>query len=183
MIKITCSNINIKIYLGVKMKRIALILMVISVIALIGLGACGGNGGDDETTTQTTEATTTEQTTTTESSNGGGGGGGLTWNDMPIYGGADQIQKGSWSIPADEGGYSEVEWRYYETGDDVEDVIAFYKDKMPDNGWGQIDVMGWMETEGMAWGMYMKNNEADAAMIWMMEEDGDTVIALMRATE
>jgi hypothetical protein len=160
------------------MKKIALILMMISILALVSLGACGGNGGDEETS-QSTAATTTEKTTTQETSNGGGGGG-LTWNDMPIYGGADQIQKGSWSIPAEEGDYSKVEWRYYETGDDVGDIVDFYKDKMPDNGWSE---MMWMDVEDVAYGMYTKNNEEDAAMIWMMAEEGDTVIALMRATE
>ena len=169
------------------MKKISLVFIAIAVIALVALSACGGNGETEEATTTTqqtqttTETTTQEQTTTQPSGNGGGGD--LTWNDMPIYGGADQIQKGSWSIPADEGGYSKVEWRYYETGDDVDDVIDFYKDKMPENGWGQMDMMGWMEAPGVAWGMYLKNNEKDAAMIWMMEEEGETVIALMRAAE
>ena len=83
-------------------------------------------------------------------------------------------------IPSDEGDYSKVEWHYYETGDNIDSVVNFYQDKMPDNGW---DEMMWMDIEDVAYGMYTKNNEADAAMIWMMEEDGDTVIAMMRASE
>jgi hypothetical protein len=151
---------------------------------MVAVGACGGNGDSEETSTtttqqtQTTTETTSEEPTTTQSS--GNGGGGLTWNDMPVYGGADQIQKGSWSIPADEGDYSKVEWRYYETGDDIGDVVDFYKDKMPDNGW---DEMMWMDIMEAAYGYYTKNSEKDAAMIWMAEEDGDTVIAMMRAAE
>jgi hypothetical protein len=165
------------------MKKISLLFVVIAVLALVLVGACGGND-EEETTAATTTATTAPATTTTSAppttqpSNGGNGE--LTWNDMPIYGGADQIQKGSWSIPADEGDYSKVEWRYYETGDSIDDVVDFYKDKMPDNGWTE---MMWMDVMEAAWGFYTKNNEKDGAYVWMMEEDGDTVIALMRATE
>ena len=166
------------------MKRKAWLLIVISVLALVFVGSCGGNGGDDKTT-QTTKATTTEQTTTKETttketSNGGGSGGGFTWNDVPIYGGADEIQEFNISIPPDEGEYSRVEWRYYETGDDIDNVVNFYKDKMPDNGWEE---MMWMDAGEIAYGMYMKNNEADAAMIWVSTDNGDTVIGLWRASE
>lgn len=164
------------------MKKIALVFVIIAVLSLLTVGACGGNGDNEETTPQTSAQTSqpssSEPETTTESSNGGGGS--LTWNDMPVYGGADQVQKGSWSIPADEGGYSKVEWRYYETGDSIDKVVDFYKDKMPDNGW---DEMGWFDIQEAAWGMYTKNNEKDAAYVWMSKEDNNTVIAMMRATE
>ena len=167
------------------MKRIAWLLVAISILAILFVGACGGNGGDEETTqtteaTTTTEETTTEETTTQETSNDGDGGGGFTWNDVPIYGGADEIQEFNISIPPDEGEYSRVEWRYYETGDDVGNVVDFYKDKMPDNGWEE---MMWMDAMEIAYGMYMKNNEADAAMIWVATDNGDTVIGLWRASE
>lgn len=169
------------------MKKISLLFVGIAVLALVLVGACGGDGDDEtsaaqtsaQTSNPTTQPSSSEpETTTTESS--GSNGGGLTWNDMPIYGGADQIQKGSWSIPADEGDYSKVEWRYYETGDSIEDVVDFYKDKMPDNGWQE---MMWMDVMEAAWGFYTKNNEKDGAYVWMMEDEGNTVIALMRATE
>ncbi|HEY98519.1 MAG TPA: hypothetical protein G4O16_10125 [Dehalococcoidia bacterium] len=162
------------------MKKVSLVFAVLAVLSLVVVGACGGDNGTQETTkpssSQTTQPTSAPQST--QPSNGGGGG--LTWNDMPVYGGADQIQRGTWSIPADEGDYSKVEWRYYETGDDLDDVVNFYKDKMPDNGWTEVM---WMDAGDVAWGMYMKNNEKDAAYVWMMAEGGDTVIALMRATE
>ena len=162
------------------MKKISLIFVVIAVLALVLVGACGGDNGEEETTATTTAATSAATTTaqTTQPSNGGGGG--LTWNDMPVYGGADQIQRGSWSIPVDEGDYSEVEWRFYETGADVDDVINFYKDKMPDNGW---DELMWMDMQETAWAYYSKNNEQDIAAIWVMPDNGDTIFGLMRATE
>jgi hypothetical protein len=170
------------------MKKISLILVVIAVFALVLVEACGGNNGEEETTTATTSATTTTSTApattttaaqTTQPSNGGGGG--LTWNDMPIYGGADQIQEFNMSFtPEEDEDYSKMEWRYYETGDDVDDVVDFYKDKMPDNGW---DEQMWADMGEIAYGMYFKNNEKDAAMVWIASEEGNTAIALWRASE
>ena len=171
------------------MKKFALIFVIISVLSLLMVGACGGNG-DDETSAaqtssqpsnQTTQPTSSEpEPTTTEESNGGNGGGGFTWDDVPIYGGASEIQEFNISIPPEEGEYSRVEWRYYETGDDIDDVIDFYQDKMPDYDW---DEMAWIDAMEIAYGMYMKNNEADAAMIWLAAENGDTMIGLWRASE
>ena len=111
------------------MKRISLIPVVIAILALVLVGACGGDNGEEETTAATTPATSAATTTTQTTQPPSGGGGGLTWNDMPIYGGADQIEEFSMSFAPDEADYSEFEWRYYETGADVGDVINFYKDK------------------------------------------------------
>jgi hypothetical protein len=168
------------------MKKISLIFVVFSILALVLVGACGGDNGDNGDTEETTTAqTTTPQTSDepepTEPSNGGnGGGGGLTWDDMPIYGGVDQIEEFSMTFSPDEGDYSEFEWRYYETGADIDDVIDFYKDEMPDNGW---DEQMWMDAGEVAYGMYFKNNEKDAAMVWIAAEEGDTLIGLWRASE
>ena len=162
------------------MKRISPILVVIAVVALVLVGACGGENGEEETTAAatTTTAAATTTTQTTQPSNGGGGG--LTWNDMPIYGGADQIEEFSMSFSPDDADYSEFEWRYYETGADVEDVIDFYKDEMPDNGW---DETMWLDAGEIAYGLYMKNNEKDAAMVWISTDGADTLVGLWRATE
>ena len=165
------------------MKKISLIFVVISILALVIVGACNGNGdngGTDETTAgQTTTPPTSDEPETTEPSNGNGGGG-FTWNDMPIYGGADQIEEFSMSFSPEEGDFSEFEWRYYETGADIDDVIDFYKDKMPDNGWEEAM---WVDAGEVAYGMYMKNNEQDAAMVWIAAEGGNTLIGLWRASE
>jgi hypothetical protein len=170
------------------MKKISLIFVVIAVLALVLVGACGGDGDDEtsaaqtsaQTSNPTTQPSSSEPETTTTESSGGNGGGGFTWDDVPIYGGADQVQEFNISIPPEEGEYSRVEWRYYETGDDIDDVIDFYKDKMPDNGWDEVV---WMDMMEVAYGMYMKNNEADAAMVWLSSTNGDTQIALWRASE
>jgi hypothetical protein len=166
------------------MKKISLIFLALAIVAMVAVGACGGNGDSEETTTTTTQSTqtstetTSQEPTTTQSS--GNGGGGFTWNDVPVYGGADQIQEFNMSFSPDEGEYSKFEWRYYEVNDSVDDIVDFYKDKMPDNGW---DETMWMDMMEIAYGMYMKNNENDAAMVWIASEEGKTLLGLWRAAK
>jgi hypothetical protein len=159
-------------------KVISLVLVLVIMLGCVGLTACGGEKGEGVGTTPPTNGEPTAPAEKETPSSGGG----LTWNDMPVYPGANQITKGTWTIPpAEEGDYSKVEWRYYETGDSASDVAAFYKSQMPSKGWEEI---GWMEMQDMSWGIYNKNNEEDAAMVWTGSgEEGKTVIALMRATK
>ena len=107
-------------------------------------------------------------------------GGGLTWDDIPVYAGADQVQKGSWAIPPAEGDWARVEWRYYETSGNVSAVTGFYKSQMPAKGWQEA---AWVEVQDMGWGLYNKNDEKDAAMVWVGSEEGKTFFALMRASQ
>ncbi len=165
------------------MKKLSLVFVVITILALVTVGACGGGNGEKETTAATTAATSAATTAaqTTEPSNGGGGGGGdFTWDDMPVYGGADHIQEFNMSFAPDESEYSKFEWRYYESNASVDDIVDFYKDKMPENGW---DEQMWMDMGEIAYGMYMKNNEKDAAMVWISRDSGETMLALWRASE
>jgi hypothetical protein len=99
---------------------------------------------------------------------------------MPAYSGADQVEKGSWAIPPEEGDWSQVEWRYYETGDGMAAVAASLRSQMTGKGWQET---AWMEMQEMSWGYYSKNDEQDAAMIWVGSEEDKAFIALMRATE
>lgn len=158
-------------------KLLSLLLASILVLSVISLPACGGGEESDEIQTPPASepAGAPENETLTAPSTEG-----LTWNDMPVYSGAKQAQKGSWSIPSTEGDYSKVEWRYYESGDNLDTIAAFYKTQMPAEGWEE---MGWMEVPDMQWGIYNKNNENDAAMVWVAMDDGNSVIAMMRATE
>ena len=67
--------------------------------------------------------------------------------------------------------------------DDVNDVrmvTMFYKMEMPKNGWKEIDQM---QTQDMNWGYHTKNNEKDGATVWIGNDDGKTVFAIMRATK
>ena len=157
-------------------KILSLLLVLILVLAGISLVACGGEEeGENIPTPSTSEPTgAPEKEPTTPSA------GRLTWNDMPVYSGAKQVQKGSWSIPPAEGDYSKMEWRYYETGDNLDAIATFYRAQMPAKGWEE---MGWMEVPQMKWGMYNKNNENDAAMVWVASDEGKGIIALMRAAK
>jgi len=155
-------------------KVMSLLVALIIVLGCFSFVACGG-GEENGTAKPSNGDKTTPAKEEQAPSNGG-----LTWTDMPIYSGAKQAQKGSWSIPVEEGEWSHVEWRYYETGDSADKVASFYKSQMPGKGWHE-DM--WMEAEGIAWAFYTKNNEADGAMFWVSSEEGETFFALMRATE
>jgi hypothetical protein len=163
-------------------KAISLALLMVLAIGLVAYG-CGGSDGTATTTTSpaggqttaTTQPTTTQPTTTSQSS-----GDGFSWDDIPVYTGADSVQQASWSIPPAEGEYARVEWRYYETGASLDDVADFYQSEMPDNGWNE---QGNMNTPMMKWFVYTKNNENDSAMIWVSSDGNQTIFALMRATK
>jgi hypothetical protein len=96
---------------------------------------CSGGGPEAPTpaaspTPSSSETTEQAQAVATPASTGSG----FTWNDIPVYGGATQVQEMNWSIPPAEGDYTQVEWRYYETNDSLTSVSAFYKSNMPGNG-------------------------------------------------
>ena len=155
------------------MKNVTLILVVIILfLGCFSMLACGEKENVD---TQEVTETQSSSTQKADSSNEG-----ITWDDIPLYSGAKQVQKGSWFIPPAEGDYSKVEWRYYEVSDDKDSVSSFYKKNMPGEGWEE---MGWMETPEMSWSIYNKNNEQDAAMIWVSGDNGKTILALMRASQ
>ncbi len=170
------------------MKKIIFsILLSLIVISLAVLTACGsGNSSENTKATGTTAPVTTstaaavtvsEVSRTSETKTSGK----VNWDDMPIYGGMSQIQKGSWSIPADQDeDYSTFVWRYFETGDDAGKIAEFYKNEMPSKGWKN---QGWMDIQTSSWGMFVKNNENDAAMVWISSESDTTNIALWRATK
>ena len=156
-------------------KVVSLVLVVAIMLSSVGLVACGGGGGATPPPPSEGEAAppSEEEPTPTPAE-------GLSWNDMPVYSGAKQVTKGSWTVPPAEGEWSKVEWRYYETGDSVSEVVAFYKSQMPGKGWQE---MAWMEMPEVSWGYYGKNDEQDGAMVWTGSDDGKTFIALMRASK
>jgi hypothetical protein len=160
------------------MKKVILFMLALAIVlACLSLIACGGEEGED---TSPPPSKVEETAPSEEAPAPSAPSGGLSWNDMPVYSGAKQVTKGSWSIPPTEGDYSKVEWRYYETGDSLDDVASFYKSKMPGNGWEE---MGWMEVPQMKWGVYNKDNENEAATVWVGSDNGETAIALMRASK
>jgi len=165
---------------GYNMKKlISFFLVIILALGSIGLVACG-NGEEEEEEVAPPPVEEEEEVPPTEEEEEPPSGGDLSWGDMPVYSDADQVQKGSWGIPPAQGEWSKVEWRYYETGDSADKVASFYRDEMPDEGW---DEMMWMEAEGVAWAFFTKNGEKDGAMFWVASDEGETVFALMRATQ
>jgi len=156
-------------------KVISLVLVVVMMLGCIGLVACGGGEEVGPPPTEEEAPPPSEEEPTPPPP-----GVGLTWGDMPVYPGANQVQKVTWSIPPAEGDFLRIEWRYYETRDSVSAVATFYKSQMPGKGWEETF---WMEMDEMRWGYYAKNNEQDGAMVWVGFDEGKTFIALMRATE
>jgi hypothetical protein len=180
--------------------RLRWILGLIILTLALALAACGGGddeeengGGDNETpaATKTVEAAETEtpevvETKTPEAAEPSGGGGGASLGDVPVYPGADKTGDYSGSdVPLpllgeglDTEEYHDAEWAVYETDDPADDVISFYKDKMPDNGWNEEN---WFETslvEDAAWGGYTKNDGDNAAWVFITGTDDKTQIVL-----
>jgi hypothetical protein len=71
-----------------------------------------------------------------------------------------------------------MEWRYYRTGDDNDDVIDYYKDEMPGYGW---DEMGYFNFPTYSQCIFIKNDAQDMAYVMAASDNGDTIIALIRA--
>ena len=180
--------------------RLRWILGLIVLTLALALAACGGgddeeeeNGGDEgesPAATKTVEAEGTPEVVETEepekTEEPSGGGGGATLSDIPVYPGADKTGDYSSSdapLPliggdVDVEDWEDSEWAVYETGDSVDDVAGFYKDKMPDNGW---DEEGWFDTsvlEGAAWGSYTRDGGDSAAWVFVSGTDDQTEIVI-----
>ena len=180
--------------------RLRWILGLIILTLALALAACGGGGDDEEeenggdegekpAATKTVEAGETPEvaeTKTPEAEEPSGGGGGADLGDVPVYPGADKT--GDYSgedapLPlfggdVDVEDWEQSEWAVYETGDSVDDVAAFYKDKMPDNGWEEE---GWFDIsfgEGAAWGNFTRDNGDSAAWVFIGNTDDVTEIVI-----
>ena len=109
-------------------------------------------------------------------------GGELNWDDMPIFGYISQSEKGDWALPPESGDWARVQWRYYKLDElygTIPEVTMFYRNEMPKNGWEET---AWLDTPDNSWGTFSKNNGHDAAIVWIGTEEGETVFALMRAS-
>ena len=157
-------------------KTVSILLTIMLIAGTVSLMACGSNEEveNDQTTTDE-EASSSEETEETSSHEDG-----LNWSDMPVYAGAKEIQKGNWVIPAEEGEFSKVAWRYYECSDSVTKVSKYYRNEMPEEDWEETF---WMEVQETSWAYYSKNNERDGAMVWVSTDGGKTIIAMMRGTQ
>jgi hypothetical protein len=127
---------------------------------------------DDDTTPPSDDDTTppSDDDTTPPS------GGVFTWDDIPIYPGAELVYELSDTVE----GWSRTEWRCYSTGDSESMVIAFYQSQMPTMGWQEIMQMK-MKIEG-DYSYYDKNQAQDTATVSIQSDEGPTVIAIWRAS-
>ena len=178
--------------------RLRWILGLIVLTLALALAACGGgdeeeNGGGEKETpaaTKTVEAGETPEVAETpepeKTEEPSGGGGGASLGDVPVYPGAEKTGGYSGSdvpLPVlggdlDVEGYEDAEWAVYETGDPADDVISFYKDKMPDNGWEEEN---WFETsfvEDAGWGSYTRDSGDSAAWVFVSGTDDQTQIVI-----
>jgi hypothetical protein len=161
---------------------------VLGLVILVLAGCGGGSETDRSSTTASSNSATTQKSSAASAATtptsapllSQSNVSGLTWDDMPLFAGAKQIQKAKWSIPqSQDQDYTKMEWRFYETGATSKEVSAFYKDKMPAVGWTEA---GWMDTEGNSWGWYSRNDEKDAAMVYVVTDNEKVTLALWRAT-
>ena len=108
-------------------KVLSLVLVVVMLLGCIGFVACGGGDGGTTPPSNGETAPPSNGDTTPPPS----GVGGFTWNDMPVYPGVDTDESMYATISQED---VKLEKRFYETGDSLEKVAAFYKSKMPKNG-------------------------------------------------
>jgi hypothetical protein len=167
----------------------------------LALAACGGGGDNEEedngdggretpAATKTVEADETAQATktpkATKTTEPSGDGGGASFEDIPVYPGADKVGdwEGDYSLPLlgedlDVEDYEGNSWAEYETDDSADDVIDFYRDKMPDNGWNEER---WWDTsfvEDVGWGSYTRDGGDRAAWVFITgTEDDKTQIVI-----
>jgi len=152
------------------------VLVVVVVLLSAAFVGCGGAAPSAEGPAPSDTAPETPSGSGTPSSTGG-----LAWNDVPVYPGAGQVARGSWVEPQqDAGELSRVEWRHYQTGDSKSKVFAYYQSAMPGKGW---QMMMEMDMGELSWLVYTKNDEKDVAWVYVAEDDGKTLLHLMRGSE
>ena len=171
--------------------RLRLTFGLCALLLALALAACGGGGEEKATPSGGQQQATPAATKTTEAaetpaagekpSNGGE----VSLKDIPVYPGADKVADYSGTSPIplpggegpNAGEYSNVQWALYETGDSVDKVAKFYKDKMPDNGWHEE---GWFDTSGegggVALGSYTRDDGKTAAWVFTSGNEKTEII-------
>ena len=151
------------------MKKVLALTLALAMLAIgITLTGCGPNN------TGTAQTPAPSGTTAPQAATGGS-----AWPDIPIYSSLRQIQKSSMPVPPTVGN-AKAEFRYYETNDSLEKVVAFYKSQMPAKGW---DETPWTEAPQLSMGMYTRNAEENIAWVWVFSVEGKTQVLLGRATK
>jgi hypothetical protein len=132
-------------------------------------------GSSPTKTSKTIETSSPSQTTST------GLGTGDIWNDIPVYPDAKKAEDEGFemSVGGDES-YSQIEWHYLATTDEIVKVTDFYTKQMPAKGWKK---MMWADVGEMSYGSYQKNNETRMCAIYLVKSEGGTAINIMSSAK
>lgn len=177
------------------MKKTLGLLLLCLALALSGvLTACGG--GDGATTPAATQPTTpattqptspaTSEPTSTAPTQTSQGPVESPFSDIPIYPGAEAAIEDYANLELSGGqmGDGSFEAHYYKVnGASIEDIMDYYKDEMPNNGWMFIAEVELQEDMIGTSTMYMKDNYT--VMIYAFEDtegiaDADLILGIMK---
>lgn len=181
------------------MAAIALVAAVTLVVACGGDDDDGGDGGDDPTaTTEVTDggddATATQEADpTAEDGDGGGDGetGGDAFEGVPVPAGAEEEASGEFSssqIPFvvpdsdfDADSYGTIEYKSYAFDGSAVAALDFYSDEFSD--WDEVfKFSGAGEGGEGAFGVWTRNDGAEAVWIGTASSDGGTALTVIHAT-
>jgi hypothetical protein len=169
------------------MKKTFGMLLLCLVLVLSGmLTACGsGDGGTTPAATQPTSQATSEPTSTAPTQQQQGPVE-SPFADIPIYPGAETVIEdyAGLELSGGEMGSGSLEMYYYKVnGASIEDIMDYYRNEMPNNGWMFIaEVELYEEIVGTS-SMYMKDNHT--ATIYAFEDTegiADLILGIMRMT-
>lgn len=112
--------------------------------------------------------------------------GGFTWNDVPLYPGAEKDEEA-----LDMGGTSNegvrMEVRHFQTNDGFDKVVEFYISQMPESGWEDTQWFDQQQTtEGwsVSKAVFGKNDWHDSATIEITDKGQGTVyLTLLRSND
>jgi uncharacterized protein YceK len=159
------------------MKKLILMVIVLSVIlGCISVTACS-SGKENGTTPAQTQPQQQNPTATATAKPASGSS--ESFGGIPIYPGAKLYFKASSDESETFNDKPAVyESRMYTTSANRGDVVAFYKDKMPANGWNETN---WMEIGAEAIssiGEYEKNDGQAGAVIQCSDTDKETMLKI-----
>jgi hypothetical protein len=132
-------------------------------------------GGSRTSTAKTSTTSSPPKTTTTSS------GTGDIWKDIPVYPNAQRAEDEGFQMTggADES-YSQIEWHFFASSDEIAKVVNFYKKQMPANGWTK---MMFFDGDEMSYGAFQKNNETRMCLVYMIQSEGGTAINIQSAAK
>jgi hypothetical protein len=137
-------------------------------------------GGNPSSTSATSQSPSNSSKPAASSSSSGSQPGDL-WSDIPIYAGATQVQKVSSQQPGgNKDSLKTIEWRFFETTDDVAKVSSFYQSQMAAKGWTKT---AWLDMGPLSQGTFQKNNANLECLIQVMGQEGKTSINIMSGSK